>query len=274
MRPMNTVNPKAGTLKQMSSSLKNTLHNTISKFASMMLVIAVAFSVMSFDQGDSAGNFDTNYAGRKDKANEIVKAIPDSCCVVGKQIIPVVRKNVSLRMPDRKSLVNADYETMRHFIVSVKEALVRQMWAVPAVELVKTSDDAINANFDADHGTDVMTPSTSDLAKADEDMDIEFARSQASHLSNPAIKYVAVADEEMTENFEIENFKMSNPSTELVAKADADMSADFEVTNNPKISMPTADLIASADQGMSNFSHTTKKVISKKSVKGAVATNK
>ncbi|PWT95355.1 MAG: hypothetical protein C5B52_18055 [Bacteroidetes bacterium] len=272
MRPMNTVNPKAGTLKQMSSSLMKTLHNSISKFASMLLVIAVAFSVMSFDQGDSAGTFDTNYAGRKDKA-EVVKAIPDSCCVVGKEIIPVVKK-VSLRMPDRKSLVNADYETMRHFIVSVKEALVRQMWAVPAVETIKTSDDAINANFEENHGTEVMIPSNSDLAKADEDMDIEFARSQASHLSNPSIKYVAVADEEMTENFAIENFKMSNPSNDQVAKADQDMNADFEATNNPRISMPAAALIASADQGMSDFTHTAKKVRTGKSVKGSVATNK
>jgi len=270
---MITVNPKAGTLKQTNKSLAKTLHNSISKIASMLLIIAVAFSVMSFAQGDSAGNFDTNYASRKDKAIEIVKAIPDSCCVVEKEIIPV-KKSVFLRMPDRKSLVSADREAMRHFIVSVKEALVRQMWAVPTVELIKTSDSEMNASFVADHIVDVMTPSTADVAQADEDMDIEFARSQASHLSNPSSKYLAVADEEMTENFSMENFKMSNPSNELVAKADGDMNAEFESTNNPKISMPSAELIASADQGMSNFAHAVKKIKSTKSVKGAIANNK
>jgi hypothetical protein len=273
---MITVNPKAGTLKQMSSILIKTLHDSISKVASLLLIVAVAFSIMSFSQSDNSDYYsDTNFAGKKDKSIETVKTLPDnSCCIVSKVNIPGINKAVYLSMPDHRTVANADREALRHFIASVRESLIRQLWAYPGAELIRVSDEDMISQFNLDHVSDAVLPGKSELATADAETDVEYARSMASHLSNPSSKYIAQADEEMTENFAIDNFKMANPSNEQLAKADADMTNDFEAVNNPKISMPSAELIAKADQEMIKMIPTAKQVKAGKSSKGSIAKTK
>ncbi len=264
---MNTVNPKAGTLKQTSSrSLSRALHELISKAASLLLIIALAFSAMAFDQGDSMdSNFDTNYA-KKAKTVEMNKAVTDSCCLVSKPVIPGMKRAVYLNLPDRRTLMAADRETMLHFMKSIRESWIRQFWNGPAENQVKTADEEVEFNFELENAAKSILPNSKDLAEADEEMSIDFARSVASRLQNPSSKYSAESDDGMNQLFALDNFKMSCPSNEMIADADAGMNRDFESTNNPRLNMASTELIAKADEGMTRMIQMEKKIQKGKSI--------
>ena len=173
---------------------------------------------------------------------------------------------VYLNLPDRRTLVAADRETMLHFMKSIRESWIRQFWNGPAENQVKTADEAVEFNFELENAAKSILPNSKDLAEADEEMSIDFARSVASRLQNPSSKYSAESDDGMNQLFALDNFKMSCPSNEMIADADAGMNRDFESTNNPRLNMASTELIAKADEGMTRMIQMEKKIKKGKSI--------
>jgi hypothetical protein len=222
MRPITKVNPQTGTLKQTRPVTKSSLLHNMSKFAAIILLTGSSFAAMSYNQEDLADANDTGIkAGHamELRNGEEVNIVMN----MAKENSSIRNKGIYLSLPDQKSRMRADYETFRQFVLSANASIIKQAW---------------------------KAPSASAIAHADEEVNNDFADYAARHLVNPSGKYISQADDEMTENFALENFRVTKPSASLIAKADIEVTNDFEAENNPKISMPSSELVKKADLEM------------------------
>ncbi len=249
MRPITKVNPQTGTLKQTRPVTKSSLLHNMSKFAAIILLTGSSFAAMSYNQEDLADANDTGIkAGHamELRNGEEVNIVMN----MAKENSSIRNKGIYLSLPDQKSRMRADYETFRQFVLSANASIIKQAWKAPSASAIAHADVEMQENFVLDNLKINILPASDEKLSADEEVNNDFADYAASHLVNPSGKYISQADDEMTENFALENFRVTKPSARLIAKADIEVTNNFEAENNPKISMPSSELVKKADLEM------------------------
>ncbi len=245
MKRKSETDSKAGTNPKGKNPMFN---NVFSKSASMLLIIIIGLSAMSFVQDDSfATGSDTNQNAAKAKNMAAVKAAPgdEACCVtVAANPGKVVNTAYFISTPGKKAMYKADKETIVTFIAEAKE---RRIWSMNKQAAATEADKEMHFNFKLS----TMYPSISMAAKADSEMSGNFV-DELVNIAAFGADAVARADKEVAGNFIAANLTVTvaKPTIEQIVKADAEIIAAFENANRPVISVPSAVTAQKADQEM------------------------
>jgi len=254
MTQTNTVNPKAGTLKQKNG--RNSLLNKFSKIASLLLMSIMTVSTMALDQNqndDSIGN------GSTTKGSEKLAMIADSCCTVAVKNAGNFRALV-YRVPSVEMIRKADSEVSHNFHVAVRKAERIEF----NNDLASQSDAEINASFNKENDVVLAMPAVAITDAADAEMDFNFAQDAAAQISVPQPSRLAVADAEINNQFADANITLAAPD---FAKADDEVNRNFNTDSRNEIAVPSVETVAKSDAEMH------RNLSSEKQVKSSVATS-
>ncbi|HRO46375.1 hypothetical protein [Agriterribacter sp.] len=245
MKRKSETDSKAGT----SFKVKNqTFKSVFSKSASMLLVIIMGLSAMSFVQDDSfARGNDTNQSAAKAKHIVTVKAAPgdETCCVTTVAVNPGKAVNAAfISTPGKNAMYKADREAIVTFISEAKE---RRIWSMNKEVAAMEADKEMYLNFKLS----AMHPSISMAVKADSEMSGNFV-DELVNIAAFGADAIDMADKEVAGNFIAANLAVTaaKPTIERIAKADAEIIAAFEDANRPFISVPSAAAAQKADKEM------------------------
>lgn len=244
MKRKSEMDSKAGTGPIIANP---TFKNIFSKSASLLLILFIGMSAMSFIQNDHVANGkDTNQSALKKKYVETIKSVKDNetCCIVGIINKGVAKSNAALiSIPGKRDMYNADKATIVSFI---NESKSRKKWSLNKKHTLITADQEMYFNFLLSN----IYPSMILAEKTDWAMGSHFLDDvvNITFLNTSAV----IADEENATNF-IAGYSYIIPlksANELRMRADAEMRSVFEQTKQPMISMPSVADIQEADKGM------------------------
>jgi len=244
-RENNTVNPKAGTLKQQNRALRTNTKSITVKLIAFALFILVSIPNMSFVQDDTF-----EMAADSKKSIQLSYMTPDSCCVVEKPGNIRSRKGVvKLVIPSVEMIRKSDSEANSNLVYSLKENKLKAL-----MPLIVKSDVEINQRFRKETSLDlskIIAEQQSDESlhdlfsaenirlntsaaneKADTNINELFI---AEHAGIPAI-YVnlAAADLDINQDFFFQALNISLPSALQFNLADREIISHLNQTADKK----------------------------------------
>jgi hypothetical protein len=243
-RENNTVNPKAGTLKQKNRALRSNTKAITVKLIAFALFILVSIPNMSFVQDDAFV-----MATDSKKSIQLSYMTPDSCCVVEKPGNIRSRKGVvKLVIPSVEMIRKSDSEANSNLVYSLKENKLKAL-----KPLIVKSDAEINnrfrnetslnlSNIFAGHDSDKrlnelfaaenISIDTSSNELADTDINDLFI---AEHAGIPAL-YVSLANADMEINnyFTLQTLNISLPSELQFNLADTEIKSQIQQSADNK----------------------------------------
>jgi hypothetical protein len=244
-RENNTVNPKAGTLKQENRALRTKTKSITVKLIAFALFILVSIPNMSFVQDDT---FVSAADSKKSLLNGNMTS--DSCCLVEKPGNIRSRKGViKLVIPSVEMIRKSDSEATSNLVYSLKESKLKAL-----MPMIAKSDAEINKRFRKETSLDLSSIvaghhsdkglnelfaaeniSINALAageKADTDINDLFI---AEHVGIPAL-YVnlAEADLEINKDFALQALNISLPSASQFNLADTEIMSQIQQTTDNK----------------------------------------
>jgi len=234
MTQTNTVNPKAGTLKQKNG--RSLLLRSLSKIASLLLMSIMTVSTMALEQGDdSIGNGSTTNGTQK-------MLVEDSCCTVAVKNAGAY-KSLVYRVPSVEMIRKADSEVSHNFHVAARKAERIDF----TNDFVTLSDAEMHQSFNKENNVVLAMPATSVLDAADAEMEFNFTQEAASTINVAGSNQVANADAEMNSSFADANIRLAAPE---MVKADNEINQNFEADSKNLVAVPKAQTIANSDAEM------------------------
>jgi len=222
-RENNTVNPKAGTLKQENRALRTKTKSITVKLIAFALFILVSIPNMSFVQDDTFV-----MAADSKKSIHLGYMTPDSCCVVEKPGNIRSRKGVvKLVIPSVEMIRKSDSEANSNLVYSLKENKLKAL-----MPLIVKSDAEINNRFR--NGTSLNLSNNFAGHHSDKSLNELFA---AENISINASS-TEIADTNINDLFIAEHVGIPALYVNL-AEADLEINQDF-VFHALNISLPSA----------------------------------
>lgn len=222
-RENNTVNPKAGTLKQENRALRTNTKSITVKLIAFALFILVSIPNMSFVQDDTFV-----MAADSKKSIQLGYMTPDSCCVVEKPGNIRSRKGVvKLVIPSVEMIRKSDSEANSNLVYSLKENKLKAL-----MPLIAKSDAEINNRFRNE--TSLNLSNNFAGHHSDKRLNELFA---AENISINASSN-EIADTDMNDLFIAEHAGIQALYVDL-ADADMEINKDFAL-QTLNISLPTA----------------------------------
>lgn len=244
-RKNNTVNPKAGTLKQENRALRTNIKSITVKLIAFALFILVSIPNMSFVQdGTSVVASDSKTSFTFNNMN------PDSCCVIEKPGNIRTRKGVvKLVIPSIEMIRKSDSEANSNLVHSLKENKLKAL--MPMIVKSDTeiterfrketnlstanilaamhADNRINELFTAEN---IKGNSVAANEKADTDIHDLFI---AEHVGIP-VEFVRTeqADLEINSDFTLQTINISVPSATQFNLADAEIKSQLQQNADKK----------------------------------------
>jgi len=223
-RENNTVNSKAGTLKQENRALRTQTKTFTVKLIAFALFILVSIPNMSFVQDDT---FVT--AADSKKSLQLGYMTPDSCCVVEKPGNIRSRKGViKLVIPSVEMIRKSDSEATSNLVYSLKESKLKAL-----MPMIAKSDAEINNRFRKETSLDLSGIIAGH--KSDKRLNDQFA---AENISINALVNGEKADTNINDLFIAENVGIPALYVNL-ADADMEINKDFGI-QALNISLPSA----------------------------------
>ena len=230
-RKIETVTPKAGTLKQSNQVMRN--GKSISgKISAFILLLTMAFSSMSFIQDDDTltNGVTVSSSASTDKN--------DSCCTSKTTVRPGTKMMKLYDIPTAEMLRKSDYEAysnLKHSLTenklkSLQKCLNLSDYAIQNEFRKETSvemngflnnvsgDEVINNFFRAEN---INLNITSYATVADQDVNDIFTAEHAG--ISTVYNNISVSDETVTNSFEISTMKISTPGAALISRADEEI---------------------------------------------------
>ena len=235
-RENNTVNPKAGTLKQENRALRTNTKSISVKLIAFALFILVSIPNMSFVQDDTLV-----VAADSKKSIQLNYMTPDSCCVVEKPGNIRSRKGViKLVIPSIEMIRKSDSEANSNLVYSLKESKLKAL-----MPMIANSDDEINKRFRKETSLDLSN--IIDGHKSDKRLNDLFV---AENISINDLADSEKADTNINDLFIAENAGIPAFYVNL-ADADREINKDFAL-QALNISLPTALQFNLADTEIMN----------------------
>jgi hypothetical protein len=230
-RKNNTVNPKAGTLKQENRALRTNTKSITVKLIAFALFILVSIPNMSFVQDDTFV-----MASDSKKSNQLSYMSPDSCCVVEKPGNIRSRKGVvKLVIPSIEMIRKSDSEANSNLVYSLKESKIKAL-----MPMIAKSDAEINKRFRKETSLDLSNIINGH--KSDKALNDLFA---AENISINVLAAGDKADTNINDLFIAENVGIPASYVNL-ADADMEINKDFAF-QSLNISLPSASQFNLAD---------------------------
>ena len=235
-RENNTVNPKAGTLKQENRALRTNTKSISVKLIAFALFILVSIPNMSFVQDDTLV-----VAADSKKSIQLNYMTPDSCCMVEKPGNIRSRKGViKLVIPSIEMIRKSDSEANSNLVYSLKESKLKAL-----MPMIAKSDDEINKRFRKETSLDLSN--IIDEHKSDKRLNDLFV---AENISINDLADSEKADTNINDLFIAENAGIPALYVNL-ADADMEINKDFAL-QTLNISLPTALQFNLADTEIMN----------------------
>lgn len=225
------------------------MRSTISKSASMLLIIMIGMSAMSFVQDSSfVSNRDTNKHVTRSKVvvvkNNAISANGSCCVAVVSDPGDNVKREMQISTPGIRAKYLSDRATILSFLTAVRD---RKIWSLDRVTVTKVADREMQFNFLLYK----LYPSAKMVAEADSKINENFINQMMGTLAFSR-NLLYRADIEMSDGFIADHLSLAviKPHDIKTVKADQEIIATFEAANRTVISVPSRAVAQKADQEM------------------------